>query len=113
MTAEDRANKVIDHYEAIQPYRRVLGFAITQAIEDAVEEATILRGKVVAVKKRPPLVFEPDLILEEAIAEEREACAKVAETSELLEPSGSIGPLFDMGWSSAIKHIAAAIRSRK
>lgn len=46
----------------------------------------------------------------QAVADEREACARVAEKCSLI--GETIGPLFDMGWASAQTAIARAIRAR-
>lgn len=45
---------------------------------------------------------------EAAVARERERCATLCETNELL--SGGNGPNFAFGWGTAIKNCADAIR---
>ena len=79
---------------------------ITHTIEEAVKEATTLRGEIVAVKTRPPLVLEPDPILEDAITTEREACA------QLMESNLPWGNARDDAVAEELKRRAGMIRNR-
>jgi len=50
MTAEARAQAIIDHFEAIQPYRRVLTIFISKAITEAIAEERERGEKIADIK---------------------------------------------------------------
>jgi len=119
MTAEERAEKLLEEFDVDREYfvAHECEAAITQAIKGAVEEALEEDARNITEDEKKSLAeytemlkSVKDILVADAVAEENEACAKVAE--EYYPDNKPPGMQFTMARGTCFT-IAQAIRNRK